>query len=78
MIVKTSESDVPCVGLIDFNIFIHKILPDGSIDPETLDCSVDFIEAKASPVAQLTVTGINKKDCIEKIKTILERINDGS
>jgi len=75
MILKTNDSDVPCVGVIDFNIFIHKMLNDGSLDPEILDCSEEFSESNASPVAQITVIGINKKDCVNKIKQILEKLN---
>lgn len=78
MILKTNDSDVPCVGIVDFNVFVHKILIDGSIDPEILDCSAEFADNGASSVAQITITGINKKDCVEKIKALLERLTDGS
>lgn len=74
MILKTNDSDVPCVGIIDFNIFIHKILNDGSIDPEILDCSTEFAENDASTMAQITITGINKKDCVNKIKILLQKL----
>lgn len=74
MILKTNDSDVPCVGIIDFNIFVHKILNDGSVDPEILDCSAEFAENDASSVAQITVTGLNKKDCVNKIKTLFQRL----
>lgn len=78
MILKTNDSDVPCVGIIDFNVFVHKILIDGSIDPEILDCSEEFMENNTSSVAQITITGTNKRDCVNKIKTLLERLTDGS
>ena len=74
MILKTNDSDVPCVGIIDFNIFVHKLLNDGSVDPEILHCSAEFAENDASSVAQITVTGINKKDCVNKIKTLFQRL----
>lgn len=76
MIVKSNGDDVPCVGIINFNILIHKLLNDGSIDPEILDCSREFSESNSSNVAQITVTGINKLDCVNKVKRTLERLND--
>lgn len=73
--LKPNDYDVPCVGFIDFNIFVHKLLNDGSIDPEILNCEKEFDELQASRAARITVTGINKLDCLRQIKEILEKLN---
>lgn len=74
MIIKPSNEDGPCCGKIIFNIFIHSMLPDGSLDPEVLDCSDEFNDCSASPIGEIFVSGVNKRECVKEIKKILERL----
>jgi hypothetical protein len=69
----------PYAGIISFNIFVHRLLPDGSLDPEVLDCAKDFDKIGMSGEAELSVTGFSLEECLTEIKNKIERlINDGS
>lgn len=78
MIIKHSQGDVPCVGIIRFNVFVHKLLSDGSVDPEMLDCTQEFDECGASNVAEIRIEGFNKSDCVNKVKKLLESLEHDS
>jgi hypothetical protein len=65
----------PHVGIVRFNIFIHKMLPDGSIDPVVVDCQGEFRDSKMASIGEFHVTGFDKWNCIEKVKKKLENLN---
>lgn len=65
----------PHVGIVRFNIFIHKMLPDGSIDPAIVDCHNEFRDSKITSTGEFHVTGFDKRNCIEKLKKKLESLN---
>lgn len=65
----------PHVGIIKFNIFVHKLLPDGSVDPLIVNCKDEFVNSKMASAGELHVTGYDKWNCIEKIKQKLESLN---
>lgn len=65
----------PHIGVIKFAIYVHKVLPDGSIDPYVIDCSDLFNEHQMSNAAEITVTGFDKWDCVRKIKEKMENLN---
>ncbi len=65
----------PHVAIVKFNVFIHRSLPDGSYDPEIIDCSQEFIDYKLSNKAEIIITGFDKWNCIENVKKKLESLN---
>jgi hypothetical protein len=64
----------PHMGLVRFNIFIHRVLDDGSIDPEVVDCNDEFQKLGMTNLGEIHVTGYDKNNCIEKVKDILENL----
>lgn len=68
------NDNVPYVGIVRFNIFIHKMNPDGSVDPEIVDCSEYFKNFKISSKADLQVSEIGLLKCIESIKEKMEKL----
>lgn len=71
--IKHSEHS-PYVGIISFNIFVHRLLEDGSLDPEILDCAADFDKIGMSKQAEVSVTGFSKEECLQEIKDKIERL----
>lgn len=68
------KDNVPYVGIIRFNIFIHKLNADGSIDPEPLDCSEKFKNNKIANKAEIQIIEVGQDLCIEKIKKKMEKL----
>lgn len=66
----------PHIGTLKFNIFINRMLPDGSIDPMTIDCSDLFQDNKMSSMGEIHVVGFDKWDCVKKIKEKLESLGE--
>jgi len=64
----------PHMGLLKFNIFIHRVLEDGSIDPQPVDCTDEFQKLGMTNLGEINVTGYDKNNCIEKVKTLLESL----
>jgi hypothetical protein len=77
MINRPKRNIGPHVGIVKLNIFIHRLLPDGSIDPEHIDCSDDFKDNNMTTQAQLTVKGFDRWDCVQKVKKLLEGLSNG-
>lgn len=78
MIVPDTRNIGPHIGIIKFNIFIHKMLSDGSIDPQVINCSEDFKDNQMTNLGEIHVIGFDKWDCIKKIKELLEELGDGT
>lgn len=76
MIVPDTRNIGPHVGIVKFNIFIHKMLSDGSVDPQIVDCSEDFRENEITNLGEIHVIGYDKWDCIKKVKNILENLGE--
>lgn len=74
MINRPKRNIGPHIAVVKFNIFIHRLLPDGSIDPEILDCSDDFKDYDTTDEAELSITGFDRWDCIRKVKAKLESL----
>lgn len=74
MIERAKRNVGPHVGIVRFNIFIHRMLPDGSIDPEIVDCSDLFKDHNMTQAGEFYVNGFDKWDCAKKIKTKLESL----
>jgi hypothetical protein len=51
------------------------MLPDGSMDPEIIDCSDLFKDHQITNRGELHVVGVDKWDCVQKIKEKLESLN---
>lgn len=68
----------PHIAIIKFNVFVHRLLPDGSIDPEVIDCSDLGEKYQIGQLGEFTITGYDKWNCVSKLKTVLEglRYND--
>lgn len=66
----------PHVGVVKFSIYVHRILPDGSIDPEIINCSDLFKDHQISNQAEIYIEGYDKWNCVEKIKQKLEGLKD--
>lgn len=74
--MKRSARNIgPHIGLLKFNIIVHRMLPDGSMDPEIIDCSDLFKDHQITNRGELHVVGVDKWDCVQKIKEKLESLN---
>jgi hypothetical protein len=78
MIVPNKSDKSPHTGIIRFNIFIHRVLDDGSIDPEIIECVEDFKGNQMANRGEISVMGFNKQDCISKVKKLLEALGENS
>jgi hypothetical protein len=66
----------PHTGIVKFNIYVHKILSDGTIDPVIVDCSDLFRDFEITNMGQIHVNGYDKWNCVQKIKSLLEGLGD--
>jgi hypothetical protein len=66
----------PHTGIIKFHVYVHKILPDGSIDPVIVDCSDLFRDFEMTNIGQIYVNGYDKWNCVQKVKALLEGLGD--
>lgn len=64
----------PHIGTIRFNILIHRMLDDGSIDPAIVDCTDEFQALGMTNIGEIHVTGYDKNNCIDKVKNLLESL----
>jgi hypothetical protein len=64
----------PHIGILKVNLYIHRMLDDGSVDPEIVDCTEEFQNLKMTNKGEIHVVGYDKKDCIEKVKNMLESL----
>lgn len=76
MIIRKKRNVGPHIATIRMNIFVQRILPDGSIDPEIIDCSDDFKDNDMASKAEIRITGFDRWDCIRKIKQKLEEMSE--
>ena len=74
MIERTKRNVGPHIGIVRFNIFLHRMLPDGSLDPEVVDCSDLFKDHSMTQAGEFHVTGFDKWDCAKKVKEKLESL----
>ena len=75
MTERIKKNTLPHIAIIKFSVFVHRMMPDGSIEPEPIDCSDLFKEFHMAKNAEIHVQGFDKWDCVEKIKQTLERTN---
>ena len=68
------EDGGPCIGIMRFNIFVHRILEDGSVEMAVQDCSKEFEDMEMSDTLEIKVIGFTKAECIESIKNKLEKL----
>ena len=71
--LKSVES-APHVAVIQFNVFVHRLLHDGSLDPEIVNCEEEFQKLGMSNEAELSVSGFDKEECLRLVKEKLERL----
>jgi len=76
MIISDGPNTGPHIGILRFNIFIHRMMEDGSIDPDIIDCVEDFKDNKMAHQGEIHVVGYNKENCIDKVKRLLESLGD--
>lgn len=76
MLNREKKNTAPHIAIVKFNILIHRILADGSIDPQVIDCSDLFKDHKMAQQAEFTVEGFDKWDCVKKLKKILEKLGE--
>lgn len=65
----------PHVATIKFNIVIQKVLTDGSIHPEIIDCKSLFKNNEIAQKGELVVYGYDIWNCVENVKQKLENLN---
>ena len=75
MLEREKRDTAPHVAIIKFNVIVHRMLPDGSLDPEIVDCSDLFKDNEMAKNAEITVEGFDKWHCVKKIKQKLEKLN---
>jgi hypothetical protein len=66
----------PHIGTLKFNIFINRMLPDGSIDPLIIDCTDLFEDNDMASKGEIHVIGFDKLNCVRKIKEKLESLSE--
>jgi hypothetical protein len=76
MIERPKRNIGPHTGIVRFHIFVHRNLPDGSLDPEIIDCSDLFADHKISNRGEISVMGFDKWDCVQKVKNLLEELGE--
>lgn len=69
--------ELPHIAIIKFNIFVHELANDGSIDPFVIDCEEEFNRIGCSEQCEIKIVGLNKWDCLTKVKKVMEDINYG-
>lgn len=75
MIARDQTNLGPHVGIIKFHIYVHRLLPDGSLDTEIVECTDLLNDHKITKVGQIHVTGYDRWNCVEKVKNILEGLS---
>jgi hypothetical protein len=75
MLERKKIDTAPHVAIVRFNIFIHRVLPDGSYDPQIIDCKSEFQDYEMTNSAEIVVTGFDKWNCIKNVKEKLESLN---
>lgn len=70
-----SDENIPYTAIVRFNIFIHKMNPDGSLDPQIIECSEQFHNKKISNKCILQLTELGLDNCIEAVKQKLESLS---
>jgi hypothetical protein len=58
---------------INFTIKISKMLPDGSLDTTQVS-EKELLKYGIAKKAMFTVVGVDKIDCIKKVKEVLENL----
>jgi len=76
MIPRPTNNLGPHIGIIKMNIFIQKLLPDGSVDPKIIDCSDLFQDMDMTSMGEIHVVGFDKWDCVRKVKQKLESLSN--
>jgi len=71
---RVKKNTLPHVGIIKFSVFIYRMMPDGSLEPQPIDCTDLFKEFDMAKQAQIGVQGFDKWDCVKKVKETLERL----
>jgi hypothetical protein len=74
MLDREKRNTAPHVAIVNFNILVHRLLPDGSIDPQVVDCSDLFMGNYIAKQGQVSIHGFDKWDCVKNIKERLERL----
>jgi len=75
MIERQPRNIGPHIGVVKFRIFIHRLLPDGSIDPEVIDCSDLFDKHEMTSLGEISISGYDKWNCVQKVKDKLESLS---
>ena len=70
-----NRRECPHHAVITFKIDIRKINSDGTIDPQVLGNAL-LRKYGISTKAQLAVAGTSEADCINNLKSKLERLNE--
>lgn len=76
MLNREKKNTAPHIAIVRFNVLVHRLLPDGSIDPQIIDCSDLFKDHKMAQQAEFTVEGFDKWDCAKKLKKVLDKLGE--
>ena len=69
-----SKRELPHTSVITFEIDIRPINPDNSMGNVLSDERLSRYDIGKR--AQISITGVSEADCIQKIKTKLEKLNE--
>jgi hypothetical protein len=78
MIDRKTKNIGPHIGIIKFDIMIHKMFQDGTVDPQMIDCSDLFADHEMSNLGEIHVVGFDKWDCVKRVKEKLESLSDNN
>ena len=71
---KNNRAESPHKAIVTFDIRIHEVMSDGTLYP--MPVSKEVIQKHGiNNKAIIAVEGLNRADCIRKIKDKLERVN---
>jgi hypothetical protein len=66
----------PHIAKVTFNIFVHKMMTDGSIHPVIVDCRDLFKDSQIAQKGELYIEGFDIWDCVSKVKQKLEKLGE--
>ena len=76
---RIQRNTAPHVAIVQVSVFIHRMAPDGSVDPNPVDCSDLFKDHSMAKTGSMNIKGFDKWDCVKKVREALDRMcEDGS
>ena len=69
------KREVPHKAIITFDIDIRALNPDGGLESTSLS-DERLLKYKIGQRAELIISGVSEADCVQNVKTRLEKLNE--